>query len=181
MSIAQDLTEVLALNVRLADVNLSIGVEVMQVKQLEIWDYKEEIDRDAMMLCLLTNGDTNKLRLAIMGKGVARQAKNKYTGLAALLGQKIITWGNAPYGGLLSRTPMLYSFPTKYHWRDTHASLELIKWSTQALNKFIRHTGRGRTVLLPRPGCGNGKLNWEDIEPIVSILPENVWLVTNGS
>lgn len=151
----------------------------MQIKtDFDIWDYKEEIDRDAMMLCVTTNGDVNKLGLAVMGRGVALQSSKKYPGLSRLLGDKIRIWGNAPYGGLISRTPMLYSFPVKYHWKEA-ASLELIKWSTQALNKFIRHTGRGRTVLLPRPGCGNGKLDWEDVEPIVRMLPDNVWVCTN--
>jgi len=152
----------------------------MQIKTLDIWDYKEEIDRGSMMLCITTNGDINKSGYAVMGRGVALQAKTKYPGLASNLGTKIKTWGNAPFGGVISRVPLLFSFPVKYHWRDG-ADLSLIKWSTQVLGTYIRTgMGRNRTVLLPRPGCGNGGLDWEDVEPIISRLPDNVWVVSNG-
>jgi len=152
----------------------------MLIKTLDIWDHKESIDKGSMMLCITTNASTNnKSKLAVMGRGVALQAKNHYPGLAANLGHKIVIWGHAPYGGLLSQTPMLFSFPVKYHWRDK-ADLSLIKWSTQVLGTYIRTlAGRNRIILLPRPGCGNGGLDWEDVEPIVSRLPDNVWVVSN--
>lgn len=150
----------------------------MHIKTLDIWDYKTEIDDGRKMLCITTNGDTNKLGLAIMGKGIALQSSKHYPGLSNNLGAKIKTWGEAPFGGILSQTPRLFSFPVKYHWRDK-ADLSLIKWSTQVLATFLRNTGQERVVLLPRPGCGNGGLDWEDVEPIVSRLPDCVWVVTN--
>ena len=129
------------------------------------------------MLCVTTNGDVNWQGLAVMGRGVALQAAIKYPGLSNNLGAKIKLWGGAPFGGLLSATPRLFSFPVKYHWKEK-ADLSLIKWSTQVLATFMRNTSN-RTVFLPRPGCGNGGLDWEEVEPIISRLSDDVWVVTN--
>ena len=151
----------------------------MQVKQLNIWDYKEQIDEGSMMLCITTNGAVNSKGLAVMGRGVALQAKNHYPGLSNNLGAKITRWGGIPYGGVISITPRLFSFPVKHHWKDNKADLSLIKWATQVLETFMRNVNSDRIVLLPRPGCGNGGLDWEDVEPIVSRLSDKVWVVTN--
>ena len=149
----------------------------MIIKTLDIWDYKEQIDEGSVMLCITTNGDTNSQGLAVMGRGVALQASKQYPGLSNNLGAKIKIWGGAPFGGILSTNPRLFSFPVKYHWKDK-ADISLIKWSTQVLATFMRNTSN-RTVLLPRPGCGNGGLDWEEVEPIVNRLSDDVWVVTN--
>jgi len=35
------------------------------------------------------------------------------------------------------------------------------------------------TVVLPRPGCGNGQLDWSDVHPVIApILPDSVHVIT---
>jgi len=31
------------------------------------------------------------------------------------------------------------------------------------------------SIIIPRPGCGNGGLNWKDIKPIVKQILDKSW------
>lgn len=48
--------------------------------------------------------------------------------------------------------------------------------------KFFFYLGLPiRTVfaaVLPRPGCGNGRLTWEQVKPVIKFLPDNVWVIS---
>lgn len=33
-------------------------------------------------------------------------------------------------------------------------------------------------VVLPRPGCGNGRLVWADVKPVLAGLPDEVLIIT---
>jgi len=129
-------------------------------------------------IVITTNGDVKKDGGAVMGRGVALQAARSWYGLQKLLGTKLSKKGNrvrvltkndaaVPYLSLPRRTdPLLVavpwhivSFPVKYHWKDK-ADLELIETSCKQLNKLILKRN-WRRVLLPKPGCGNGGLNWK--------------------
>lgn len=57
------------------------------------------------------------------------------------------------------------NFPTKIHWCDPAQ----IEWIEQGLLKFVtEYANRGITsVAFPRLGCGNGGLDWDDVQPMM--------------
>lgn len=130
----------------------------------------------ADMRCVTTNGTVRKDMCAVMGKGCAREAAERYPGLALRLGKVLTQHGNHVFviAGL-----NLITFPVKHQWYE-NASLELIKQSTLELISFIdsHEQGDSLRILLPRPGCGNGGLTWEQVKPIVEILPDTVTVVS---
>ncbi len=135
-------------------------------------------------ICITTNGVIKKNGQAVMGRGVARIASSTWYGLSAMLGAHLKLDGNnvvrltsgkkIPYLSLpRKRDPLkvpvpydIVSFPVKHRW-DEQADVKLIKKSCKQLKKLIERHGWER-VLLPRPGCGNGQLDWKkDVRPIV--------------
>ena len=129
--------------------------------------------------CITTNGFVKKNGEAVMGAGCAKEAKVKFPGIAATLGHTIQTVGNrvAP---LWRQAPYtLVSFPVKHKWWEA-ADPELIKQSARDLIRLADTFGWEK-VILPRPGCGNGRLKWEDVKKVLEpILDERVYVVSKS-
>lgn len=133
-----------------------------------------------------------------MGRGCAAQAKKRWPGIEFILGSKIQCFDN--HSHILTRfSPLclflpvgdpddfefntieldfhVVSFPVKHHWRD-EADLDLIKKSAIQLMNHVDGLGWGK-VILPRPGCGNGRLTWEKVKPILeSVLDDRVLVIS---
>lgn len=115
-----------------------------------------------------------------MGRGVALQAKKRYPGLAKLVGTAIRQYGNHVLRFLCSVNGVhstLFTFPTKHVWWKP-SDLELIKRSTMELQWWAVKMPES-TFYLPRPGCSNGGLKWEDVKPVLEEvgLPDNVVVI----
>jgi hypothetical protein len=122
--------------------------------------------------CITTNGALRKSGRAIMGKGVALDARSKYHDIEAILGSFINKYGNHVF--LLGYN--LISFPTKYHWKQD-SDIKLIERSAQELVALLKDHP-ARRVLLTRPGCGNGNLKWLDVKVVIQdILVNNKFVV----
>jgi len=133
-----------------------------------------EIEAEAHVIT--TNGFTKKDGAAVMGRGCAREARDMLQyhefPIDLILGGHIKTRGNhvGDLGSWKHRDTDLgsfhvISFPVKTHWRDA-ADPELIIRSAGEL--AMLGIVRGWTkVILPRPGCGSGRLNWEDVRPLL--------------
>lgn len=135
----------------------------------DMWKYE---GRKNFVLFVTTNGSIKKNGEGVMGRGCALEASQKYPELPRLLGFSLKRRGNVV--SLLM--PALYSFPVKHKWHET-ADLKLIKESTKRVMELaMKHPER--RYILPRPGCDNGKLRWEDVKPIVKKLPDNVLVVS---
>lgn len=129
-----------------------------------IWDYWEQGE----WVCVTTNGIVKSGGLAVMGRGVAKQAVDRVPEIQRQLGWKIAMHGNHVFTFLPHR---IITFPTKEDWRN--ASLpHLIARSCREL----RRQTAGR-VYLPRPGCSNGGLDWEDVKPILETELPDDWFV----
>lgn len=160
----------------------------MKEAKAELFDLIGQVD----FICITTNGSLRSSGSAVMGRGCALQAKTRWRGLDEYLGQLLGIYGNVPLF-LGSIDPYkswkkdftftqgetgLYSFPTKHRW-DQKSDIELIKQSAWFLKNALQAWPFGR-IILPRPGCANGGLKWEDVKPQIElILDDRFTLITN--
>src|SRR5262245_19870798 len=121
--------------------------------------------RDAR--CITTNCTVTRNHRGVMGRGVAKQAKDRYLGAEQQLARYLRRAGNHTgvlFEGSDQGGPPLIALPVKHEWHQK-ADINLIKRSLDEL--VVLTTERGwQTVLLPRPGCGNGKLGWHLVEKL---------------
>lgn len=142
----------------------------------DLWELAEDNNVDAIVIT--TNGDVNRFGKAVMGRGCALEAAKKFPTLPARLARSLAINGNIVQSFPVMGKPVLYTFPVKHHWHEK-ADPDLILKSTVAL-KDIADWTRYTKVILPRPGCGNGGLKWEDVKPIIEpYLDDRFMIVTN--
>lgn len=135
----------------------------------DMWVY---LERKKFFILVTTNGYVKKNGECVMGRGNALEAAEKFPELPLLLGKSIKQRGNVV--SLL--TNQIMSFPVKNVWWEK-ADKKLIKQSVQQLETIAEKHPDWRFVL-PRPGCGNGKVRYEDIRPLLKVLPDNVYVIT---
>jgi hypothetical protein len=134
--------------------------------------------KSADLFLITTNSTLKKdTHALVMGRGIARQAKERFPKLNLALGKQIqtICGSLGEYGLLISpRWPAakLGAFQVKRHYSQP-ASLELIQRSTAALCTWCAEHPDA-DVYLNFPGVGYGQLHREDVLPIISQLPEQV-------
>lgn len=143
-------------------------------EQIDLW----EIQCDAR--CITTNGSIRNDGMAVMGRGCAFEATERFPTVQRNLGQLISQNGNHVQkifrtGTSSGRFWHLVSFPVKHRW-DQKADLELIERSAQELVEMTGSMG-WETVALPRPGCGNGKLSWHQVRPILKDLLDDRFVI----
>jgi hypothetical protein len=137
------------------------------------------------VLCITTNGYRKKNGEAVMGAGVAKQATQRIPGIAKSLGDRLERNGNRVVR--IAGPDMephfdrhVLAFPVKYNWRDK-ANLDLIAKSADQLSLMMDFfVPEGQSVYLPKPGCGNGGLNWSDVSDILEQYlgtHENLYIV----
>ena len=137
----------------------------------DLWDTPADI------IVITTNGATRKDGAAIMGRGVALQAKSRYPGIEYVLGRLIRENGNH-VNIITGNFPRIISFPVKHHWRE-RADLKLINQSAIELVQLMDQQRYGYLVALPRPGCGNGRLRWEEVRSIIRPILDDRFVVYN--
>lgn len=105
--------------------------------------------------------------VGVMGKGVALEFKNRYTGLfdayKALCDKQSVIPGK-PYLWENDRVQVL-NFPTKRHWKN-ESRLEDIEAGLKYLADNYADMGID-SLAMPALGCGNGGLNWNDVKPLI--------------
>lgn len=139
----------------------------------------------ADLFLITTNSTIRQDGALVMGRGIARQARDRFPGLAVSLGRHILNTCGRPstllktslgrYGLLVSpRWPeaKLGAFQVKVHYSQP-ASLELIRHSTAMLCAWCAAHPDAQ-VVLNYPGIGNGRLRRETVLPIIAQLPEQV-------
>lgn len=126
-----------------------------------LWDYHKQ----GCWVVITTNGTVKTNGEAVMGRGIALQAKERFPGLSYDLGQEILKLGNIlHYWG---QEGLLF-FPVKHNWWEK-ADISLIERSAEQLRDFFDATIKDYPVpvCLVRPGCGNGQLDWKDVRPVL--------------
>lgn len=152
----------------------------MILKVGNMWKAYPESD-----LFLITTNSTIKNNGAlVMGRGIAKEARDKFLGLDLALGSRIkATCGNLGIYGLLISEKFpdakLGAFQVKTRY-DQDAKLDIIAESTAQLAKFSREN-KALQIHLNFPGIGNGNLDPLDVLDFIEVLPHNVtiWTLDN--
>lgn len=132
---------------------------------------------------ITTNGIVKSDGLAVMGKGIAKIADQKFE-LAKQLGDYINQYGNRSFfmgvktDSQTGHKMRVITFPTKHNWRD-NSNLNLIRLSAEQLvstcDKF-----NVTTCYMTQPGCANGGLNFEtQVRPILESILDDRFIVTD--
>lgn len=136
----------------------------MKISSDNIWDAHGK----GAWACITTNGIIKKDGMAVMGAGIAKQAASRYPDLPIKLADNLKRYGNRVF---VYPSMKLITFPTKNNWRD-NSDIELIKISCiQLVEVMVKF--KIDNLWLPRPGCNNGKLEWEDVRKIIEPLLNN--------
>ena len=71
----------------------------------------------------------------------------------------------------------IVTFPVKYNWYEK-ADLDLIDRSARELKTLFPEGSSGLDpIYLVRPGCMNGKLDWEDVKPVLEKYLNNNFII----
>jgi len=130
-----------------------------------IWDHL-----DTATIAITTNGLITKTGRAVFGRGCAGQAKERFPDLPERLG-RLLQGGNHVY----SLGDRLVSFPVE-HSPYENPDLRLIERSAAELTSLADAEG-WEQVILPRPGCGGGRLAWKDVKPLLERHLDDRFLV----
>jgi O-acetyl-ADP-ribose deacetylase (regulator of RNase III) len=118
-------------------------------------------DVDALVNTVNTQG--------IMGKGIALQFKKAWPGMfkayevACKRGEIRTGHMHVWETGSLTGPRFIINFPTKGHWRAKSKIVD-IETGLVDLVRVIQERGI-LSIAIPPLGCGNGGLNWSDVEP----------------
>jgi hypothetical protein len=158
-------------------------------------------------ICITTNGFVKKNGGAVMGRGCALEAlyKFKYANLDLLLGSLISSDGAGKVhnlGKFKEINARLYAFPVKPDYTKFDGNnvvkhmINLFKigntvpgWAAKAdLNIILNSARQLKTIadennltciVIPRPGCGAGELEWKDVsKELNKILDSRFYSIT---
>jgi hypothetical protein len=143
----------------------------MKELRADLWEVEAELR------VITTNGYVNKKGAAVMGRGCALEAKQRYPGIPFILGDMIKARGNHVHIFGSELEVPLASFPVKHNWWEK-ADFTLIERSTMELLELVNRLAID-SIVMPRPGCGNGQLDWSDVKPILQFHLDNRFTVVD--
>lgn len=143
----------------------------------DLWTYG---GNSVVARVITTNGFVKRDGRAVMGRGCAMEARDRFRGLDSWLGEQIGRFGNrlaaAPPNPAKGRPFWLITFPVKpvsgpngEPGFSCPADPAIIRESATDLLSFtLGMLPDGGDIVLPRPGCGNGRLSWDSIRPLLA-------------
>lgn len=139
----------------------------MILEKGNMWDVFGETD----IFMITTNPIQRNDGAVVMGRGIALQAKERFPQLPYDFGYMLTRYkDNVGYIGNYDYQ-RIYWFMVKDHWRN-HASLEIITRSVERTKHLFELSDE--RVDLNFPGIGNGRLQRNDVLPILETLPDNI-------
>jgi len=141
----------------------------MLEKVHDLWSYPADA------ICITTNGFVKKNGEAVMGRGCAKEATIKIPGIQTILGRLLSEEGNVCMWLATYRFKDVFSFPVKHNWWE-NADIELISNSAIQMVEYADKLGIW-SIAIPRPGCGNGKLKWEDVKPVLAPILDDRFVI----
>jgi len=137
-----------------------------------LWDYYDKGE----WIVITTNGSIKKNGACVMGRGVAKDARDRFPNLDKVLGKAIDRFGNIVFVLNSMIGAKIITFPVKHHWQEK-ADLKLIERSCRQLEFVVREKS---VVYLVRPGCGNGQLKWSKVKPVLEKYLDERFIVVNN-
>jgi hypothetical protein len=140
----------------------------------DIWELAKE-----QILIFTSNANLKKDGTSVMGKGIAKEVADRFPEIPKYLAAMIKVTGNVVHclGTFYTKETFyrIYSFPTKHNWWEK-SDLSLIEQSAKQLLEidFLLND----EVYLPRVGCGNGGLEWEEVKPKLACLGTRFTIVS---
>jgi hypothetical protein len=142
----------------------------------DLWDFHAQ----GHYICITTNGTVRRDGACVMGRGIAKQAASRFPQFPYAVGKELLFYG-PPSRGLLNFPVFVFpewrliTFRVKWHWGDT-ADMELIDRTARLLSTDERVANMDH-VYLPRPGCGNGHLQWSDVRAVIAPILDDRFTV----
>lgn len=140
----------------------------------DLWEYPADVR------AITTNGTVRNGK-NVMGVGCALEAKQRFRGIDEILGGLITKHGNRAFRlNLGTPSTTILTFPVK-HKVEQKADLQLIADSCMQSFDMANKFG-WQNVLIPRPGCGAGGLNYENEvrEVLRLILDDRFKIITHA-
>ncbi len=116
---------------------------------------------EGAVVAITTNGAVNKVGRAIMLRGCARQARVRYPELLQTLGELLRRHGNHVF----DLGHQIVSFPVEVDPYQV-PEMRMIDQSCRELVELTDYKG-WQKVVVPRPGCGGGGLEWQEVKTIL--------------
>lgn len=166
----------------------------MKERKTDLFETLYEDGVDA--ICITTNGQYTMQGIAVMGGGCAGICANRWPETAQRLGRLLKSFGtNVPFviGALdddgnylepnremISKREfkcLIFSFPTINNLING-SNIQLIKQSATILKDYVEQFGL-KNVVIPRPGCGIGSLDYyKEVRPeLIDILDDRFTIV----
>ena len=127
------------------------------------------------IIAITTNGTVTKQGKAVFGRGCARQAQERFPDLPLRLGRLLVEHGNH----VVSLGTGLVTFPVE----ETPWALpdyRLIRNSARELRELAGREG-WEMIVVPRPGCGGGGLDWREVRPLLAeYFDDRFSVITSG-
>lgn len=133
---------------------------------------------DYPVIVIPTNGVIKTNDRLVMGAGVALEAKNKFKDLDLIFGIEVFCSGNVVHVIDYNFDTIIFSFPTKHHYKD-NSDLNLIEDSAKQLVDKVNKLNF-KEVYLPKVGCGKGNLNWFEVEPVLDKYLDDRFIVVSN-
>ena len=144
------------------------------------------------LIVITGNGTIGRNGKLIMGRGAAKQAKDRIKGIDRECGAIARAYvplatstGYSQYGFMIVREPTdekigFGVFQVKWHYAE-NACLDMIERSAKLLNKYALENP-DTNIRMNFPGIGAGKLKFEEVEPIVvkELTAHNLTICTKG-
>lgn len=124
---------------------------------------------------ITTNFSVRKDGQAVMGRGCALEAKQQWPDVAIILGALNRIEHKVHLLRVIREDRFLISYPVKFRWFEK-AEMGLVVTGARDLAEIIDAL-EVKTVAMPRPGCGNGGLDWETVKPEIERLLDNRFIV----
>ena len=122
-----------------------------------LWEYHNR----GNYIIVTTNGIVKKNGCAVMGGGIALEAKERFPDLPKKLGELLVTRWNQLF---VFPEYRLVTLPTKDHFKDD-SDIKLIKTGLKELHEFMFNHDECaiEKIYSPLLGCGLGNLSWEEV------------------